>query len=154
MSSQQNNPVASAGYSKRPLIQKLGIKAGDRAVFIAEPSDFRAALGPLPEGAKVTSQLRGRKDYIHLFVKNAKVLEGKLQRVVTVLNVDGMAWVSWPKKSSGVETDVDDGVVRRLGLGAGLVDVKVCAIDETWSGLKFMFRKEDRARIQAQREQR
>ena len=122
-------------------------------MFVAEPPSFREALGPLPEGAKVTSQLRGRKDYIHVFAKNAKVLERKLRSVVTVLDVNGMAWISWPKKSSGVVTNVDDGVVRRLGLAAGLVDVKVCAVDETWSGLKFMFRKEDRARIQAERDQ-
>lgn len=149
--SKQANPVARAGYSPRPLIRKLGIKEGDRAVFCNEPDDFRESLGPLPEGARATTQLRGVKDYVHLFAENAKRLEGKLAAAVRVLDPDGMLWISWPKKSSGVATDLDGAMVRRLGQEAGLVDVKVCAVDEIWSGHKFMFRREDRERIAASR---
>lgn len=145
------NPVARAGYSLRPLIRKLGIKEGDRAVFCNEPDDFRESLGPLPAGARATTQLRGVKDYIHVFAEDSKHLEGKLAAAVRVLDPDGMLWISWPKKSSGVATDLDGAVVRRLGQEAGLVDVKVCAVDEIWSGHKFMFRREDRERIAASR---
>ena len=145
------NPVARAGYSPRPLIRKLGINAGDRVVFCNEPDDFRDSLGPLPAGARATTQLRGEKDYVHIFSRNAKHLGGKLASAVPVLAVDGMLWISWPKKSSGVVTDLDGAAVRALGQAAGLVDVKVCAVDETWSGHKFMFRREDRERITASR---
>lgn len=146
-----NNPVAAAGYSLRPLVKKLGLKEGMRAVFVREPDDFRQSLGDLPDGVKVTSQLRGTKDYIHVFAIKASDLERKLEAVVRVLEVDGMAWISWPKRASGVATDVDGAVVRRLGLAAGLVDIKVCAVDSVWSGHKFVFRKEDRAAIRAER---
>ncbi len=146
-----NNPVASAGYSLRPLVKKLGLAAGDRAVFVNEPDTFRAALGDLPDGIKVTTQLRGVKDYVHVFVTRAKDLKRKFERLVPVLEVDGMVWISWPKKASGVATDVDGAVVRSMGLMAGLVDVKVCAVDDVWSGHKFVFRKEDRDSIRAQR---
>lgn len=149
--SRAGNPVARAGYSVRPLIRKLGIKEGDRAVFCNEPDDFRDSLGTLPEGAHATTQLRGEKDYVHIFSTSAKHLEGKLAAAVPVLAVDGMLWISWPKKSSGVATDLDGAVVRRLGQQAGLVDVKVCAVDEIWSGHKFMFRREDRERVAASR---
>lgn len=145
------NPVARAGYSLRPLIRKLGLKEGDRAVFCNEPDDFRAVLGPLPEGTRVTTQLRGEKDYVHLFGTRARDLERKLESAVRVLQVDGMLWISWPKKSSGVATDLDGATVRRLGQQAGLVDVKVAAVDEVWSGHKFMFRREDRDRVSASR---
>lgn len=116
-------------------------------MFCNEPDDFRDSLGPLPEGTSATTQLRGRKDYIHIFSATSRHLEGKLARATDVLDVDGMLWISWPKKSSGVDTDLDGAAVRRLGQQAGLVDVKVCAVDEIWSGHKFMFRREDRARI-------
>lgn len=147
MAAGAKNPVARAGYSRRPLVRKLGIKEGDRVVFCNEPDDFRDALGPLPEGARATTQLRDEKDYIHLFCTTARQLEGKLAKAADVLDVDGMLWISWPKRSSGVDTDLDGAAVRRLGQAAGLVDVKVCAVDEIWSAHKFMFRREDRARI-------
>jgi len=129
------------------LIKKLGLVAGARATFVGEPNGFRELLGPLPDGVRVSTQLRRTKDYVHVFVTSASVLRRKLSSVVRVLDADGLAWISWPKKSSGVSTDVDGGTVRQLGLEAGLVDVKVCAVDEVWSGHKFVFRKEERQRI-------
>ena len=143
--------MAPAGYSSRPLVKKLGLADGMRAAFVNEPEDFRELLGPLPAGVKPTTQLRGIKDYVHIFATRSKDLERKMSGLVRVLEVDGLAWISWPKKASGVSTDLDGNVVRQIGLVAGLVDVKVCAVDETWSGHKFVFRKEDRPKIAAQR---
>lgn len=150
-SAQRANPVATAGYSPRPLIRKLGIGEGDRVVFCNEPDGFRDALGPLPEGTRLSTRLRGEKDYVHIFSTSLRHLDGRLAAAVPVLAVDGMLWISWPKKSSGVTTDLDGAAVRAAGQAAGLVDTKVCAVDDVWSGHKFMFRREDRERIAASR---
>lgn len=133
-----------AGYSQTPLIKKLGIKPGHRACFLALPDTVRHEIGPLPEGVVESTSLRGRKDYVHLFATKRSDLERRLPTIKAHLEKGGLCWISWPKKTSGVQTDLDGNAVRRTGLAAGLVDIKVCAVDETWSGLKFVFRRDDR----------
>ncbi|HMG70856.1 MAG TPA: DUF3052 domain-containing protein [Gemmatimonadaceae bacterium] len=130
------------GYSGTPLIDKLGIKPGKRAQFVSEPKEFAGLLGELPDGVRFAS--RGALDFAILFVKTRSELEKRFAPLRDRLESNGMLWVSWPKKTSGVTTDLTEGVVRTFGLESGLVDVKVCAIDETWSGLKFVRRLKDR----------
>jgi hypothetical protein len=132
----------SAGYSGTPLVAKLGIKAGARALFVNPPPDFATTLGEIPNGVRQVS--RGDLDFSIVFVKQANELQKKFALLRDRLVPNGTLWVSWPKKASGVVTDLNENVVREIGLRAGLVDVKVCAIDETWSGLKFVWRLRDR----------
>jgi hypothetical protein len=133
-----------AGYSGTPLPRKLGLPPAGRAAFLSEPADFRKLVRPLPDGLEVTTRLSGQFQYIHLFVSRRSVLEKQFPRAAKALDKAGTFWVSWPKKASGVASDVTEAVVREIGLGAGLVDVKICAVDEVWSGLKFMYRLRDR----------
>ena len=135
-----------AGYSGTPLIKKLGIKSGTNVAFVSAPPDYTSELD-LPSDVIVNSRSSKPLDFAQLFVKRKTELKRKFSEYAKRLNASGMLWVSWPKKSSGVSTDLSDNVVRRIGLDAGLVDVKVCAIDETWSGLKFVFRLKDRAKV-------
>jgi len=130
------------GYSGTPLIKKLGIKPGARLQFVSEPKNFAGLLGELPDGSRIAS--RGTLDFAILFVKSQSELKKGFARLRDRLESNGMLWVSWPKKTSGVETDLNEGIVRTFGLESGLVDVKVCAIDDTWSGLKFVRRLKDR----------
>ena len=130
------------GYSGTPLVDKLGIKPGARLQFVSEPKDFSELLGELPDGSRVAS--RGTLDFAILFVKSQSDLRKGFARLRDRLESNGMLWVAWPKKASGVETDLTEGVVREFGLESGLVDVKVCAVDGTWSGLKFVRRLKDR----------
>jgi hypothetical protein len=130
------------GYSGTPLIDKLGIKAGARAQFVSEPRELLELLGGLPLGTKVVT--RGALDFAVLFVKSSAELRRSFSRFRDRLESNGMLWVAWPKKASGISTDLTDNVVRQFGLESGLVDVKVCAIDGTWSGLKFVRRLKDR----------
>ena len=130
------------GYSGTPLVDKLGIKPGARLYFVSEPRDFAGLLGGLPDGTRVAS--RGSLDFAMLFVKARSELEKRFARLRDRLEPNGMLWVAWPKKASGVETDLTEGIVRTFGLESGLVDVKVCAVDDTWSGLKFVRRLKDR----------
>jgi hypothetical protein len=133
-----------AGYSGTPLIKKLGIKAGC-SIFVSQPSDtYIELLNPLPENVTFKDKLTGELDFIHLFVKERKVFEKEFTRSKKHLKKDGMLWISWPKKSSKVVTDLDENIIREYGLKEGLVDVKVCAVDDIWSGLKFVFRVKDR----------
>ena len=132
----------SFGYSGTPLIDKLGIKPGARLKFVSEPKGFDALLGRLPEGSRIATS--GALDFAMLFVKARSDLVKGFPRLRDRLESNGMLWVAWPKKTSGVETDLTEGVVRTFGLEAGLVDVKVCAVDDTWSGLKFVRRLKDR----------
>ena len=134
--------AGSFGYSGTPLVDKLGIKPGARLKLVSEPRDFAGLLGGLPEGSRVAS--RGALDFGMLFVKSQSDLRKRFARLRDRLESNGMLWVAWPKKASGVETDLTEGVVRAFGLESGLVDVKVCAIDHTWSGLKFVRRLKDR----------
>jgi hypothetical protein len=135
-----------AGYSGTPLIKKLGIKPGQRAYFRAAPPNYATLLGPLPGGVGIAKRL-GKPhtlDFIHLFALTSRQLRLEFPELKTALTYAGSLWVSWPKRSSMVETDLDENVIRQIGLDAGLVDVKVVAIDEIWSGLKFVYRLEDR----------
>jgi hypothetical protein len=133
-----------AGYSGTPLVQKLGIKPGARLFAVHAPPDFAATLGPLPDGATWLTGAAKDLDLALLFVTALDDLTDRFPKVAARLTANGMLWVAWPKKASGVPTDVNENVVRDVGLAAGLVDVKVCAIDETWSGLKFVYRLKDR----------
>jgi hypothetical protein len=135
-----------AGVSGKPLSQKLGLKPGFRIFVDGAPSDYRGIVGEWPDGAKLVAQLRPPLDMVHLFASQAKGLATKLSRCRDAIAPDGMIWVSWPKKSSGVATDLGDVVVRDIALPLGLVDIKVCAIDEVWSGLKFVIPKVQRGR--------
>ena len=138
-----------AGYSGTPLVKKLGIKEGSNAVFLNAPKNFAAELD-LPLEVKINSRSRQPLDFAQLFVKSEKELKRKFSEYAKRLNASGMLWVSWPKKSSGVTTDLSEGTVRAIGLAAGLVDVKICAVDDVWSGLKFVFRLKDRAKLKPQ----
>jgi hypothetical protein len=134
-----------AGYSGTPLVKKLGLKEGFRLYVVHEPVEYWSWISPLPEGTiKATKSSKGEFNFIHLFVKEKKIFEKDFIDSRKRLKKDGMLWISWPKKSSKVVTDLDENIIRDYGLKNGLVDVKVCAIDETWSGLKFVFRLKDR----------
>ncbi len=135
-----------AGYSGTPLPQKLGIKPGQRVAFLAAPADFGRALGALPDGVIVESALSGRVpfDVIVLFVTRSVDLAKRFVPTAKRLEPSGGFWVAWPKKASGVDSDVTEDTVRNIALEAGLVDNKVCAIDGTWSGLRNVVRVADR----------
>jgi hypothetical protein len=135
---------ATAGYSGTPLPRKLGIKPGARLGLIGAPPDFEATLGELPPGVEVLRRARRPLDVIVAFSVRRAVLARRLPALRAALDPAGGLWIAWPKGSSGVDTDLSDGVVRELGLDAGLVDNKVCAIDATWSGLRFVYRLRDR----------
>jgi hypothetical protein len=125
-----------AGYSGTPLVKKLGIKPNDRIKIIAAPEDYWEWISPLPEGLIST----GTKNFnfIHLFVKQRKIFEKELLSLQKKITQDGMIWVSWPKKSAKLDSDMDENVIRNFALKNKLVDVKVCAVSEVWSGLKLV----------------
>lgn len=132
------------GYSKRALVDKLGIKPDFRVHHCNPPKDYLRTLEPFPRNATLVEDAEGEFDFIQLFVMSRPELERDFPPLKHVLKPDGMLWISWPKKSSGGETDLTGDVVRAFGLQHGLVDVKVCAVDEIWSGLKFVYRLTDR----------
>lgn len=134
------------GYSGTPLIKKLGIKEGFRVAIVNSPKGFQKELGPLPAKAKFATSVMGSLDVILLFVNSESELRRKFTLLAAHLIANGMLWVAWPKKSSGVSTDLSFNNVQRIGLDAGLVDVKICAVNDVWSGLKFVYRLKDRAR--------
>jgi len=134
----------SAGYSGTPLIRKLGIKDEQRLAFLNAPDDFAATLGELPESAQLRTSARGKLDLVVLFVSRRAELRRRIESLGNSIHPDGALWVAWPKRASGVETDMTEDVVRELALPLGLVDNKVCAIDEIWSGLRVVWRKERR----------
>ena len=133
-----------AGYSSTPLAKKLGIKEQSRIAFVNAPENFLDYLGPLPDGIELVKRLTKPLDLILLFVTSERALARDFAKLTDKLAINGMIWIAWPKKSSGVATDLLFDSVQRIGLDAGLVDVKICAVDETWSGLKFVFRLKDR----------
>jgi len=133
-----------AGYSGRSLVEKLGIKPGVRIAILHPPRGYRATLGKLPPGVTVTSVARGVLPFIHFFTADRALLERQLPTLLRALAPDGALWVSWPKKASGVSTDMTEDVVRAVALPTGLVDVKVAAVDEVWSGLKLVRRLQNR----------
>jgi len=133
-----------AGYSGTPLAKKLGIKPGLRMHVVDGPDNYPQLLDPLPADVAFVPTLRGKVDLIHVFVTAADDLAAKLAAYRQRIVENGVIWVSWPKKAAKVPTDVTEDVVRVLALPLGLVDVKVCAVDETWSGLKLVIRVENR----------
>ena len=133
-----------AGYSGTPLVKKLGIKPGDRMILCNEPETFLKDLGGLPPGVRATDRLTSTANFQLFFTDRRADLKKAFPELVKKLEANGMLWISWPKKSSGKPTDLTEDIVREIGLAAGVVDVKVCAIDDTWSGLKFVFRLKDR----------
>lgn len=132
------------GYSGTPLPKKLGIKEGFRALLVRAPEEVRAELRRALAGCEVLREARDKLDFVMLFTDSRAELDKDFRRIAKELSPVGMLWVSWPKKSSGVKTDLDENLVRQIGLGAGLVDVKVCAVTDVWSGLKFVRRVRDR----------
>jgi len=132
------------GYSGTPLPKKLGIKAGFRARLANAPSEVRVELREALADCETKTKPGDMLDFAMLFTKSRAELAREFSRLAKLLAPAGMLWVSWPKKSSGVASDVDENLVRGIGLDAGLVDVKVCAVTEVWSGLKFVRRVKDR----------
>ena len=135
-----------AGYSSTPLAKKLGIKEGSRIGLVNAPKDFETQLGELPDRAEFVKRLTTSLDIVLFFVLKESALLRDFDKLAKKLVTNGMIWIAWPKKSSGVMTDLSFDSVQRIGLDAGLVDVKICAIDDTWSGLKFVYRLKDRAK--------
>ena len=135
-----------AGYSGTSLVKKLGIKENSQIAFVNAPADFVNELD-LPKGVKINARASKPLDFIQLFSRSKHELETKFPLQAAKLTPAGMLWISWPKKSSGVATDLNENIVRDIGLANGLVDVKVCAVDDVWSGLKFVFRLKDRPAV-------
>jgi hypothetical protein len=135
-----------AGYSGTPLIKKLGIKENFNVAFVNAPLGYEKAL-ELPATLIVGSRSKKPLDFVQLFVKTRRELEQKFPQYSVKLNPSAMFWISWPKKSSGVASDLTEDVIRATGLANGMVDVKVCAVDDIWSGLKFVFRLQDRPKL-------
>jgi hypothetical protein len=134
--------VSRAGYSGTPLPRKLGVKEGARVAVLNAPDDFTDTLGALPDGVTVRERLRGPLDVIVFFTVHRADLERRIDRLKAALDPAGRLWIAWPKRASRVETDMTEDVVRDVALPLGLVDNKVAAIDETWSGLQLVIRKE------------
>ncbi len=141
-----NNGIVNslAGYSGTPLIKKLGIKEGSEIILINSPTGYMDYLGELPAAVTVKNKLSGKLDFIHLFTKSRAEFEKKFPQLKKSLNPNGQIWVSWPKKSAKIPTDITEDTIRNFALKNGLVDVKVCAVDEIWSGLKLVYRLKDR----------
>ena len=136
--------MSSVGYSKRTLVQKLGIKPGFKIALINSPQDYLQTLGSLPSEVIIEPLTAGSLDMVHFFTRSANQLNHKFPALKQAITSTGMVWISWPKKASKIQSDVDENVVRKIGLKHGLVDVKVCAVDAIWSGLKFVYRIKDR----------
>jgi hypothetical protein len=132
-----------AGYSGTPLVKKLGIKEGCRVAVVAAPNGFADTLD-LPDGVVLRLQARGRLDVVVFFVTRRAELARRFPSLKRGLEPDGGLWIAWPKRTSGVATDLTENPIREIGLGNGLVDNKVAAIDDTWSGLRFVYRVADR----------
>jgi hypothetical protein len=134
-----------SGYSGTPLAQKLGLRAGARLFVHEPPAHYRRLLAPLPPGVATMKRIDQRADVIHVFAMRRAALARLLPRARRGMRADAALWVSWPKRAAKVSTDLTEDVVRELALPLGLVDVKVCAVDEVWSGLKLMVRRSERA---------
>ena len=133
-----------AGYSGTPLPKKLGLNENQRIALVNAPAGFEKTLGVLPKDAEIVKRLSSPLDLVVIFVDRERQLSKQFSSIASKLAPNGMIWVAWPKKSSGVPTDLTFDPVQRIGLDSGLVDVKICAIDEIWSGLKFVTRVKDR----------
>ena len=133
------------GYSGTPLARKLGIKPNERVIAINAPAHYEPLLGELPEGAAIVQRAEARPAFVHLFVKERAEMAERLSGLRDKPNDAGVIWVSWPKKAAKVPTDITEDVIREVALPLGFVDVKVCAVDDTWSGLKLVIRRENRS---------
>ena len=133
-----------AGYSSRPLIDKLGIKPNTRIAIINAPRGYRTTLGALPPGVRVVSTIRGSFPFIQFFARSRALLRTTIAKLVGALEPDGALWVSWPKKAAGVPSDMSEDAVREMAFPLGLVDIKVAAVDDVWSGLKLVRRLRNR----------
>ena len=137
--------AVTAGYSGTPLPRKLGIKEGHRVGLLGAPEGFSETLGELPDGVSLArSRLRAPLDVIVAFFTERSALERRLSGLIGLMDPAAGLWVAWPKRASGMDSDIAENVVRELGLAAGVVDNKVCAIDETWSALRLVIRLRDR----------
>jgi hypothetical protein len=133
-----------AGYSGTPLSKKLGIKEGSAVCVRGAPQDYAVLVAPLPDGVRMTPRVSERTDLVHIFSKQRAKLSTELAAARKSLRDDATIWVSWPKKSSGVATDITEDTIRELAFPLGLVDIKVCAVDDVWSGLKLVIRVANR----------
>ena len=138
------SPNAPVGYSGKPIWQKLGLTPELRVLVRNAPSDYAKIVGRAPDEIALASP-RGAFDLAHVFATSAKTLDAEINALAKRLRATGAIWASWPKKSASVATDITEDTVRKIALPLGLVDVKVCAIDETWSGLKLVWRRDRRA---------
>jgi hypothetical protein len=136
--------MEQAGYSGTPLVKKLGYKEGQKVIIRNEPPHYFGLLAGMPPIDRIGEEAEGSADLIHLFCTELAELEANFLPLKKALKPNGSFWVSWPKGTSSVETDLNGNIVRNFGLFQGLVDVKVCAVDADWSGLKFMYRLQDR----------
>ena len=136
--------AALAGYSKRPLAAKLGLKAGQRIAIYNAPAGYATALGELPAGVILLDESGSSLDLVHFFSDSRVELSTQFPRLKAQLAPTGKLWISWPKRAANISTDLDENRVREIGLANGLVDVKVAAIDQVWSGLQFVCRLKDR----------
>lgn len=136
--------METIGYSGTPLVKKLGIKAAMRLLLVNAPKDYRSWLVDLPEGAVLVTRTRSPVEAAHVFATESVVLDVILSKLRLELKQDGFVWVSWPKKSSKVPTNITDDVIRQIALPLGFVDVKVCAVSQEWSGLKLVIRVAER----------
>ena len=134
----------AAGYSGTPLAKKLGIAENSRVFLADAPKDYLKLVAPVPRGARVVKAIDDETDIVHLFTKERARLSALLRTSLAKMRPDAAIWVSWPKKASKVPTDITEDTIREVALPLGLVDIKVCAVDETWSGLKLVVRKENR----------
>ena len=125
-------------------MQKLGVRPNEQLVALSAPDNYAALLEPLPEGARIVSRAQTGARFVHLFVKERAELEKQLRHWREKLDDAGILWVSWPKKAAKVATDITEDTIRAVALPLGFVDIKICAVDETWSGLKLMIRRENR----------
>jgi hypothetical protein len=133
-----------AGYSGTALTQKLGIKPGARVALVRAPEGFEDFLEPMPDGARLRHQARGQHDVVLFFATRLAELERRFDTLARATCYAGGLWIAWPKRTAGVATDLRESTVREVGIAHGLVDNKVCAVDETWSGLRFVYRLKDR----------
>ena len=133
-----------AGYSATPLQKKLGFKEGQTIALLDTPDGFGALVGDLPNGVTVRSEARGKADVVVFFTKEAAALEKRIESLARMIHPTGGLWVAWPKRTSKVVTDMTEDRVRDVALPTGLVDTKVCAIDDTWSGLRLVWRRSER----------
>jgi hypothetical protein len=144
--SQRAGPARTTGYSAKPLASKLGLRPGWRGLTVAAPEGYRRTLGEIPDGVRFSERGGWPFDLVHLFVTTRATLATRLPTLAGRITPLGTIWVSWPKRAAKVPTDVTENTVREVALPLGLVDVKVCAVDEVWSGLKLVVRVGDRPR--------